>query len=1842
MATRKSELVLTCNATALKDVMKFLNKEMDELIKKRDALLTKGEQNWSDKERNQFKRWGDDIAAITSMIQKNRQEMVKYADVMKDLSQAKLRDLKRALNEGKRALDKMSESSHGRKQLIEGLQKIQRQMDIIGEKSQSLAKITKQLENLVNVPTEKLRVGLEAIRKEMEKEPEGTQWSNYLKNAEKRYAAQISVNELGRAGSAPMQTMTDEQLRAEQSRLRNLYMTTQGATGFEGISNDALTRLQQANKLIKDRADAEREAAKAAKEAEQIEQRRLEFAQQGQQTHKTLANMEKASYEDLENALRHLEEQRKKYIQAGDTKHIQRNLQMQDKLKQKQVEMQRLMLSDEQIKDRVQNKEKYNVIQLQQAYDQLKYKLTTLRTDEVAAIKEANKQMKSLDKTIKGVQGEVTGLQKIWQTAVRNIATYMGVFAVAGFAKNKIQSLVKDNLALSDSMAQVQKVTGLTSEEVKKLNVNLGKMDTRTGIEQLNELAYSAGKMGLGKYGVSGIQEFVNAANQLQVALGDDLGATVDEAITPLAKLAENLGLFEKMGVEKAMTAIGSSINELSQTTTAAGKNIVDFARRIQPSAQMIGLTTDEILALGSASDSFGISAEVSSTAFTKFLAAYRTNTEEIEKILNMVPGTLDKFFNEGKTIEGLMAIFQRMHEMGDLRYLEDAFKALGSEGSKMFLTFGAFSKNIDMFREHLATSTKAFDEATSVTREYNLVQETAQGIIERSNNIWKNAFVNPEGVDMVKQLADEWYRLSKELTGSETWMTSAKVSLGLLLGAVKMLIEALPTLIRLAGAYGLGLVLQGVAQNFWAVYRAVTIANTGVAKFNLLLKTNAIAIAVTVLGYAISKFIDMSAAADKATESVEENTAAMERSQRATQTYTSTMASNYATLMEKYDQLKRQWKALKTEHEKNEWIKKNKSAFEELGLSVTNAASAEEVFEKNTARVVEGFKRRAEAAALAAQMTELYRQKMDIENESQQMINEKGKEAGDRVYKQPTVMQRDKNANTFNNGQFILGRDGSYYYTAQGAEQYNRELLKEKQSEYNSIDKKIDDAAKRMEDLGKTPLGNTTTPTGDGKDGNGDTGKAKELREKYDAAKEQVTGVIAKIDELYNLQEAAVKDAQALGQVSDKEAADLVKMMEIARNEALMRARKAVGSGEEEAIREWEQWAKTQMPKLVADSSKWSTELYDAIINVNIKDLYDFLKTFDGNNIAKIDSKAFLDSILKKGAENKKKSAVLSAQFKERTDQFLRQYEVIETAQKKMRDDLQGIGIMTETAEQMAKRIAEGKDKQPTTLANGKTITDESAYAQMGAKFVGLGSIPYHINIENDKEALQWIQQFAMNAKGELEDWAQAFPDIESWVTLLQRKAELQKEGKDLTDEELATLQEAVPTIRAMFYQLETSANQVADTIKKQVEQMTSRNPIGIDEIRELGRNRAKQTEQLYDEKINAANGAGDAEAAAELERQKQQAIFDIKEEFRQKEYQIQEQMGVTWQEQYENELAMYQNMLNKKLISEKQFQQKRAQLQMKLGMQYGQFYNQQMSSLVDTLRDYEITSTEAKYDAQIAAAREAGQDTTKIEEEKEAAILDIKKEYAGAELMIKIGEIGVNTATGIMNAFATLPYPAAIAAAAMIGALGAAQTALAIAEYQKVMAASAGGTSKSSSTGSNTKTKLVSGMLTYDSGNVQRFIGQDGKVYTATEEPAPRDGLITHPIATTVQGQPALVAERGPEIVIGRETTRAIMMNEPELIRYLANYQQQGGRRLYDSGSIPSAEQPVTVPSSSAAGLSADDARSLIAAIGMFNQTVAQMQQKGIPCYINKYGQGGLIDEVKSGMKFVDRYGV
>ena len=206
--------------------------------------------------------------------------------------------------------------------------------------------------------------------------------------------------------------------------------------------------------------------------------------------------------------------------------------------------------------------------------------------------------------------------------------------------------------------------------------------------------------------------------------------------------------------------------------------------------------------------------------------------------------------------------------------------------------------------------------------------------------------------------------------------------------------------------------------------------------------------------------------------------------------------------------------------------------------------------------------------------------------------------------------------------------------------------------------------------------------------------------------------------------------------------------------------------------------------------------------------------------------------------------------------------------------------------------------------------------------------------------------------------------------------------------------------------------------------------------------------------------------------------------------------------------------------------------------------------------------------------------------------------------------------------------------------------ELALAKAEYDKVMGMQTGGSKKSASS-ANTKTKIVSGMLTYDKGNVKRFVGQDGKVYTATEEPTPKDGLVTHPIATTVQGQPALVAENGPEIVVGRETTKAIMMNEPELIRYLANYQQHGARRLFDSGNVGDDGRNLDISTYRDNDPAAAEREALRQRLDRSDELMAQVLyylQNPIPPEIAMYDNGGkkgLHSKIKEANSFMARYG-
>jgi hypothetical protein len=193
----------------------------------------------------------------------------------------------------------------------------------------------------------------------------------------------------------------------------------------------------------------------------------------------------------------------------------------------------------------------------------------------------------------------------------------------------------------------------------------------------------------------------------------------------------------------------------------------------------------------------------------------------------------------------------------------------------------------------------------------------------------------------------------------------------------------------------------------------------------------------------------------------------------------------------------------------------------------------------------------------------------------------------------------------------------------------------------------------------------------------------------------------------------------------------------------------------------------------------------------------------------------------------------------------------------------------------------------------------------------------------------------------------------------------------------------------------------------------------------------------------------------------------------------------------------------------------------------------------------------------------------------------------------------------------------------------------------------------SSSKSNAAKPKIKIASGMLTYDEGNVQTVVGDDGRVYRAKEQRSLPEGvsMVTEPIATRVNGQQALVGERGPEIVIGRKTTRAIQMNRPDLLRDLALIDRgitTRKVRTFDEGNIqdlasaitPTATDGQTATNNNDSPEMRQTLDSLSQTVAALSATVLQLQKNGIPAKIQKYGTGGLIDEVQSGLKFVSKY--
>lgn len=362
-------------------------------------------------------------------------------------------------------------------------------------------------------------------------------------------------------------------------------------------------------------------------------------------------------------------------------------------------------------------------------------KKMTIGTEEynktVKSISELNSILAEHKRAIRGVTEESKSLgQRLSSVADFFNKWYYslqtGLDALGGVTTT-IRQCVKDFADMEEAMADVRKYTGQNAEQVHEMNENFKRMDTRTSREQLNALAGAAGRLGITNQKM--IEEFVDGADKINVALGDDLG---EGAVDKIGKLAHMFGEDENKGLRGAMLATGSAVNDLAQSSSANAGYIVDFTADLSGVAIQAGMTQAQIMGLASALDQ---NMQEEATASTVFSQLITKMYQEPARFATLAGEDVKEFTKLLKTNanEALLKFLSAMQATGGFDKMAPLFSEMKLEGTRAVGVLSSVATHLDQVREAQKVAFNAYNEGNSVIEEFNVQNNTVQAGIDKA-----------------------------------------------------------------------------------------------------------------------------------------------------------------------------------------------------------------------------------------------------------------------------------------------------------------------------------------------------------------------------------------------------------------------------------------------------------------------------------------------------------------------------------------------------------------------------------------------------------------------------------------------------------------------------------------------------------------------------------------------------------------------------------------------------------------------------------------------------------------------------------------------------------------------------------------------------------------------------------------------------------------------------------------------------------------------------------------------------------------------------------------------------
>lgn len=337
-----------------------------------------------------------------------------------------------------------------------------------------------------------------------------------------------------------------------------------------------------------------------------------------------------------------------------------------------------------------------------------------------AEIANVNEELRETEKEHVGLVDRINGFVDKWGNIIAGVAAVGTGLVMAG------RKAVNAFAEMDAEMANVRKFTGLADDEVKELNEDFKRMDTRTSREDFNKLAEEAGR--LGKSSREDVLGFVKAADQINVAL-DELG---EGATLTLSKLTNIFGDEARLGTEKSLLAVGSVINDLSQNCTASAGYLAEFGKRMAGVGAQAGMTIPQIMAFAAVLDSQGQACEMSATALSQLIMNLFKEPSKIAKATGMDLDKLNKALKRS-TNEGLVMLLEKLKSLGNMDVLAPVFKNMGENGARASQVLATLAGNIEMVKWQQEQATQSFEDATSVTNEFNVQNSTVEAELDKA-----------------------------------------------------------------------------------------------------------------------------------------------------------------------------------------------------------------------------------------------------------------------------------------------------------------------------------------------------------------------------------------------------------------------------------------------------------------------------------------------------------------------------------------------------------------------------------------------------------------------------------------------------------------------------------------------------------------------------------------------------------------------------------------------------------------------------------------------------------------------------------------------------------------------------------------------------------------------------------------------------------------------------------------------------------------------------------------------------------------------------------------------------